>query len=199
MNIADTISVNPVSKTLGALHPEAAARFFNTNTSDAVKKAKSSRQTVSGILFASSTPSVNHFGATILLLRLLFSTILIVSGSLILSGEIFAPTEMINAEYLGLGEIIAGSMLALGFLSRVAMGISTGLFGYIAAMAIMSGVFDMQALLCCMGSLVFLVMGTGKYSCDFLLRKTIILQARRRQKRIREQRLSYRAYRIHNM
>lgn len=131
--------------------------------------------------------------------RLLFSALLIISGSFILSGEILPSTYIIDSFYLGLGEIIAGSMLALGLLSRFVMGSATLFFGYVAIISIMSGIFDMQALLCCMSSLVFFIMGAGKYSCDFLIRKSILLRSIRHQKKIREQRLSYRAYRIHNM
>ncbi|MDE6796163.1 MAG: DoxX family protein [Muribaculaceae bacterium] len=201
MNIAETISVNPVSKTLGALHfrPETALNFLSSESAKSLKQKRTEKNSFSKFLFASSSPSVKGFGKSMLVFRLLFSALLIVSGSFILSGEISATTNLIEAQYLGLGEIIIGSMLALGFLSRFAMGVSTVFFGYIAAMSIMSGVFDAQALMWCLGSLVFLTMGTGKYSSDFLIRKAIVLRSRRRERELRENRLSYRAFRIHNM
>lgn len=199
MNIAETISVNPVSKTLGALHPEAALRFLNTESTKSLKQKRTEQHSLSRVLFASSSPSVKEYGATMLLFRLLFSALFIVSGSFILSGEIEASTNLINAQYLGLGEIIAGGMLALGLFSRLAMGASTVFFGYVATVSIMAGVFDVQALMWCFGSLVFFTMGSGKYSSDFLIRKAIILRSRRREKKLRENRLSYRAFRIQNM
>ncbi len=202
MNIAETISVNPVSKTLGALHsinPEAALRFLSPESAKSLNQTRTEQHSFSKFLFASSSPSVKEYGASMLLFRLLFSALLIVSGSFILSGEIAASTNLINAQYLGLGEIIAGGMLALGLFSRLAMGASTIFFGYVATISIMEGVFDLPALMWCLGSLVFFTMGAGKYSSDFLIRKAIILRSRRREKELRENRLSYRAFRIQNM
>lgn len=199
MNIAETISVNPVSKTLGALHPEAALKFLNTESAKSLRQNRTGKNSFSRFLFASSSPSVKGFGQSMLVFRLLFSALLIISGSFILSGQIAASTNLFPSQYLGLGEIIIGGMLALGFLSRLAMGVSTVFFGYIATMSIMSGVFDAQALMWCLGSLVFLTMGTGKYSSDFLIRKAIVLRSRRKERKLRENRLSYRAFRIQNM
>lgn len=199
MSIADTISVNPVSKTLGALHPEAAIRYFNTYATDSLRQKKTAKKSFSKFFFASSAPSVNRFGATVLLFRFLFATIFIVSGCFIISGNLQVPVEFVSPLYFGLGEIIVGSLLAIGLLSRVVMLAATCVFGYLSVIAILSGYFDIQALLLCLGSLVFLTIGTGKYSCDFLIRKALVIRAKRKQKELREQRLSYRAYSLHNM
>lgn len=199
MNIADTISVNPVSKTLGALHPEAAVRYFNTYAADNSRQKKTAKKSFSKFFFASSAPSVNRFGATVLLFRFLFATIFIISGSFILSGNLQAPVDFISPLYFGLGEIIVGSLLAIGLLSRIAMLTATCVFGYLSVIDIMAGYFDIQTLMLCFGSLVFLTIGTGKYSCDFLIRKAMVIRAKRKQKELREHRLSYRAYSLHNM
>lgn len=199
MNIAETISVNPVSKTLGALNPEATINFIHTHQIETLSKRKASKSSRSALLFASSTPGSKDYGVAMLLLRLLFSALLIVSGSFIISGEISSPVNLINTQYFGLAEIIAGTMLALGLMSRIAMTASTIFFGYISYTAIMTGIFDMQALLCCLTSGVFMVLGAGKYSSDFLIRKAMILRRRRRQKQLCEERLSYRAFRLQNM
>ncbi len=92
-----------------------------------------------------------------------------------------------------------GSLLAIGLLSRIAMLTATCVFGYLSVIAIMAGYFDIQTLMLCFGSLVFLTIGTGKYSCDFLIRKAMVIRAKRKQKELREHRLSYRAYSLHNM
>lgn len=201
MNIAETISVNPVSKTLGAINfrSETALGLLYTESAKSLKQNRTGKNSFSKFLFASSSPSVKGFGKSMLLFRLLFSALLIVSGSFILSGEITASTNLIDSQYLALGEIIVGGLLALGLFSRFAMGVSTLFFGYVATLSIMSGVFDLQALMWCLGSLVFFAMGTGKYSSDFLIRKAILLRSRRREEKLRENRLSYRAFRIQNM
>lgn len=199
MSTTNTISVNPVSKTLGALHPEAAIRFFNTYAVDSSKQRLKTKKSFARFFFASSAPSINRFGSSVLLFRLLFAIIFILSGSFILSGNLESPTNVFAPQHMAIGEIIIGSMLAVGLLSRVTMGIATGVFGYLATISIMSGNFDIQILLFCLGSLVFLTMGTGKYSADFLIRKALVIRAKRRQKEIKEQRLSYRAYRLYNM
>lgn len=52
MNIAETISVNPVSKTLGALHPEATLSFLKNNRTSSIVNNK--RKSRSSLLFGTS-------------------------------------------------------------------------------------------------------------------------------------------------
>ena len=199
MNTAQTISVNPVSKTLGALNPEATVRFLQQHARkvDVFKNQKP--LTMSSFLFACSAPTSYSYGGAILLLRVLFSALLIVSGGFILAGEISSPINFIEAEYFALGEIFAGALLAFGLLSRPAMLIASAIFGISVFNSIMAGIFDMQSLLSLLGSVFFLVMGAGRYSTDFLIRKAMVLRKRENQRKIREQRLSYRAYRLQHM
>ncbi len=200
MNIAETISVNPVSKTLGVLNPEATLEFIRSHSSaNEAKKSKTEKKSVRNFLLASSTPGVKDFGSSMLLFRWLFSAILIVSGSFILAGEITSPFAFVDSQLFAISEIVVGGMLTLGLFSRIVMIASCLFFGYASFLSIEAGIFDMQNLLFCLGSLVFAIMGSGRYSCDFLIRKSIILHRRRKQRQLREDRLSYRAYRIHHM
>ncbi len=199
MNISETISVNPVSKTLGTLNTEATLEFIRNHTASAERSAKTSNRPAGKMLLASSTPGVASYGVAILLLRFLFAAMLIVSGSFILSGEIMSPFGFIDSVAFATGEIIIGGMLALGLLSRVAMSIAVLCFGYASFLSIEAGVFDLQSLLLCLGSSFFLIMGTGRFSCDFLIRKAIVLRRQRKERKLRQDRLTYRAYRIQNM
>ncbi|MDE6753207.1 MAG: DoxX family protein [Muribaculaceae bacterium] len=196
MNVsADIISVDPARTTLGALHPEITerlARKVNVNAPSAL----SSKKMWLNMTFASSTPGVARNSRTLLLLRLCFAALLIVSGSFILYGEILTPNATLAPSVFAALEIAAGSMLALGFLSRFAMLTMVALFGVMSYDSISAGVFDMQSLLCCFASLAFLIMGTGRYSCDFLIRKAIILSAARRRRQRKADRFSYKAYRM---
>lgn len=192
MNVAETISVNPGQKTLGALHPEAVARFLRTT--EFRNNNTSSQKMWMRLTFAASVPGVKRYSGALLVLRLLLSAIFIVSGSFILSGEIYSPSSPLTSFALGLGEIIVGSMLATGFLSRFAMLAATALFATMSVESIMAGIFDMQSLMCCMLSVIFLVLGAGRYSFDYLLRRAIIRHAIKRRRHREAMRLTYRAY-----
>lgn len=199
MNTAETISVNPVSKTLGALNPEATLRFLEENARKVDLSHDKKALSLSCLFFHTSTPGVSAFSGRMLVFRLMFAALLIVSGSFILAGEITSPIYCLNAEAVALTEIIAGGLLAIGFLSRPAMTAAAVLFGWSATLNAMEGMFDMQAMLCCLGSLFFMVMGTGRFSTDFLIRKAMVVRKQRKQKQLRADRLSYKAYRIHTM
>ena len=198
MNIAETISVNPVSKTLGAMNPEATMEFIRSHSNQA-QTEKIEKNRSSKILLASSTPNVKGFGVAMLVLRFLFASLLIVSGSLILYGETISNIGFMDPQIIAIAEITIGAMLALGLFSRVAMSASVICFGYASFLSIEAGVFDLQSLLLCLGSSYFLIMGTGRFSCDFLIRKAMVIRRQRKERKLREDRLTYRAYRIQNM
>ena len=133
-----------------------------------------------------------------LLLRWALACLLIVSGSFILSGEIYAPVNYIPSEVYALFEIVIGGMLVLGLLTRIAMGVATIGFATVATLSVVHGVFNLEALMCCMSCLVFLIFGPGKFSCDFLIRKSIVGREEQLQRSISKQRMSYRAFRCAN-
>lgn len=200
MNTAKTISVNPVNKTLGALHPEASIRLFDTKVDLSSEVKSGSGKRALQFFFASSAPSINRYGIYMLVFRVMFAALLIGSGvQLLTQTSLSVSTLGINNLYLSIAEIAAGSMLALGLLSRVAMLAMTALFGYLSVMPLIAGGYDMQSMLCFMGSLVFLTMGAGKFSFDFLIRKAILINSVYRRRRQREERMSYRAFRIQNL
>lgn len=196
MNVAETISINPVDKTLGALNPAAAARFVREHT--APVKSTSNKKGVLDFCFATSAPGMKRFGKQMLLFRSMFATLLIISGSFLVSGEIVSTSDLLTSTTLGIAEIVMGSMLVLGFLSRYAMMASTVLFGIFAGTSIANGVFDTSALLFCLGSMVFMIVGTGKFSADFLIKKALITRAITHRHQQRADRLTYRAYKMHH-
>lgn len=194
MNISSNIiSVDPARKTLGSLHPELTRKFRRHLQS--APRMITRKKTWLDFTFACSTPGSNRFGSSLLLLRLCFAALLVVSGAFIVIGEIYPPYPELPADVLGWSEIAVGISLVLGFMTRWTMLAAVAGFGTAAGLAISNGVFDMQSLMCCMGALVFLILGVGKYSCDFLLRKAIIVSASRHRRRMKAERLSYKAFR----
>ncbi|MDE6444605.1 MAG: DoxX family protein [Muribaculaceae bacterium] len=191
--MADIISVDPAQTTLGALHPEFAERIARKVK---VETPSFSRRMWLDMTFACATPGVARNSRTMLLLRLCFAALMIVSGAFILSGEIYSPLAGFDAVTFAALELAVGSMLALGLFTRFAMFAAVAGFGFMSFQSISAGIFDMQSLLCCLTSLSFLLLGSGRYSADFLLRKSIILRAAKRRRKMQADRLSYKAYRL---
>lgn len=194
MNFTDIISVDPGQKTLGSLHPEITDTILR-NSVLGVKNESTHSYGLLGVFFAAATPGSRRYGLCILLLRMLFATIVIVAGSFILYGEISAPAIPLAPQVYAIALIVIGSMLAVGFLSRIATLTGFAGFAYIAVSAIFMGVFNISALMLCMGSLAFLMLGTGRYSLDFFIRKSIHNRSVNRRRKIAERRLTYQAYR----
>lgn len=190
----DIISVNPGKMTLGALHPEATEKLIRSSA----KMLSTPATTKNGFLnfvFASSTPGVGRFGSYMLICRLLFSALLIVSGAFILSGEINAPAVPFIPFYFAIAELVAGSMIGLGLLTRIASFSCGLLFAYLSVMSILSGIFDMTNLILTFSCVAFAMFGGGKFSVDFLIRKGLINHAIRKRQKMEQNRLSYKAYR----
>lgn len=187
MNNSDTLSVDPGRTTLGALHPELNAQFLRGTVR--VPRRKKSGEKALNFFFAATTLRANSKVVAMLLFRWTLGALLIVSGSLILSGEIDSPVNYINTELYAILEIISGGMLALGLFTRIVMGFATFGFAIISTLLIIKGIFNLEALMCCVSCMFFLIFGSGKFSCDFLIRKAIILATSKRKngacKRIR--------------
>ena len=193
MNISNIISVDPAQKTLGYLHYEITGRMLR-NSGIARNNEPSHSNYMLNLVFSSSSPGGWKYGLCLLLLRLFFAAIMIVSGSFILSGEINPPSVPIPAEIYAISQIVIGGMLALGFFSRFAMLAGFTGYAYIAACKIMAGVFSISSLMLCMACLMFFIIGTGRLSLDFLTRMAILRQQCRRRRKLAARRLSYRAY-----
>lgn len=196
MNNSDTLSVNPGRTTLGALHPEFSTSFLRGTIT--TSHAETDCHKTLNILFGANTLHSNSRGAAMLLLRWALSALLIVSGSFILSGEILSPVSYINPLAYAVFEITAGTLLAVGVLTRIAMGAAALGFAVVATLSVIHGVFNLEALMCCLACMVFLIFGAGKFSGDFLIRKSILNQYAKRKRRIATGKMSYRAFRYAN-
>lgn len=197
MKLSDVISVDPGRITLGELHPTTSVpqRFLRCHAIQS-PTAKRHRHRLASIVKTGMAPGAERFGGYMLLFRCLFATLLIVSGAFILSGEIVDPQAIVGDRIFAIAEIIIGALLAVGLSTRFAMAIATIFFGIWSALSISAGVFNMQCLLCTFGSLVFLLTGPGKYSCDFLISKAFVMRSLKSQRRMRADRLSYKSYKV---
>lgn len=189
MNISDIISVNPGRLTLGYLHPEKAGRLLRKTV--IVRNLRNTHKSrYLNAVFTCTAPQADCFGSCMLLFRFLFAALLIVNGSFIASGEIYAPRFMPESSVFSIVEIVAGSLLAIGLFTRPVMtAVAIGL-GIMTTEAVAAGVFDSASLAMLFGSVVFVILGSGKYSCDFLIRKAIILRRRKAKK----EEMTYKAF-----
>lgn len=194
MNVSNIISVDPAKKTLGEQHPEFTAEFLRNTVVCKQAETQNSHKLLN-VLFGSSSPSANRFAGYMLMFRAMFSSLLIVSGAFILSGEILAPASPLAPEALAIGEISVGALLCAGLLTRYAALASTALFLVMTIQSIIAGVFNVQAMMLLYASIGFLVMGAGKYSCDSAISKAFRNYMIRRRERRRQERLSYKAFR----
>lgn len=195
MNITDILSVDPGQNTLGSLHKDIAGTILRN--SGIVRDNVHSNSSYSlNLIFASATPGGMRYGLCLLIFRAMFAAILIVSGSFILSGEIVRQVPLIPIEIFAIGEITVGCLLFLGLLTRFTMLTALVGFGMIAVFNIMNGIFNMSSLMLCMTSFIFLILGSGKLSCDFLIRKAIISRDNKKRRKLISDRMSYRAYKV---
>lgn len=193
MNNTDTLSVDPGRTTLGALHTPSGAGLFRMSVNHAQKK--DSGASFLDVFFATKTMSATSRHPALLLLRWALAAIMIVSGCFILTGEIYSPVAYVDPQIYAIVEITAGALLALGLFTRLAMTVAVAGFATFAIVSTLSGIFNLEALVCCMACMVFLVAGAGKYSCDFLLRKAMLKRESNRRREIKKGKLTYRAFR----
>lgn len=191
-NRTEIISVDPGRKTLGALYSTVNPSILETASRTVCSERKSVMSEVNAML-PTSAPGVDRFGVYMLSFRIFLASMLATSGILILSGHLTAPTSPLPALHYAIFEIIAGVSLGLGLFTRFSMGAITLLFTASAVESLVAGVFDMQAFLSFFGCLWFFTAGSGKYSCDFLIKKGLRKRAIKRRHRLQEDRLSYRA------
>lgn len=184
MKISDTISVNPGKTALG--HVDSSSTILRnpvlgaetTGHFDLVK-----------ILFPASKAGVSEFSKYEVPLRTLFCTILIVTGITILTN----PSGMHDAAF-AICTICFGGLLALGILARPIM-LGASIFYCISgALALRSGIVDMNVFALMFGCLVFTVAGAGKYSCDSLIRHEILHHKRNKENKRKENLMSYKAF-----
>lgn len=148
--------------------------------------------------FATHAPGVSAFGKYMLLLRVLFSAFLIAAGIFTLQNPASAPQIEFSPEVFAYIQIATGASLLLGFLSRFSMIASSIVFTAVALNSVSAGLFDSDAILGLFSSVAFLVLGSGKYSCDFLLKKVIVKQSMKSNRIKKSKRMTYKAFSMHD-
>ena len=165
MKIQDTISVNPSKTALG--HSESSVSgIFRSQVIN--QEAHESKVDFLSFVFPTTNFGISSLKNFSLPLRALFSTILIVAGLTILENSVG-----FHSAGFGIVEIIFGGFLALGLLTRPVMFGAAVYFAISAALSIRYGNADITSLALMFGCFVFSVTGSGKYSLDLLLRKSV--------------------------
>ncbi|MCH5224006.1 MAG: DoxX family protein [Muribaculaceae bacterium] len=165
MKIQDTISVNPGKTALGHTEDYTSAIF---RTQVVNKEAASHKIDLVSFLFPSTAAGFTGLKNYALPLRALFATILIVAG---LSS--MATLGGFHAMGLGIVEIVFGGLLAIGVLTRPVMFGAAIFFAIYSALSVRTGHADISSLSLMFGCFIFSAMGSGKYSVDLLLRKSV--------------------------
>lgn len=182
MKINDTISVNPGKEALGQTGKESIFRASVINR----ETDKASISAVSFVLPTTKSGSA-EFTKYSVPLRALFASILILAG-------LMCVTNAVNTGY-GVCSLIFGGLLAIGAFTRPVMIGAAAYYAVISALSIRAGGADLFSLSLMFGCMIFSVFGSGKYSCDFLLRKAIRRNKIKAEKRRSQNALSYKAYR----
>ncbi|MCH5225991.1 MAG: hypothetical protein J1D77_08305 [Muribaculaceae bacterium] len=186
MKINDTISVNPSKKTLGHVETPVSSIFRSP-----VIGVDSARDNVDilQLVFPTTKSGLAEYEKFALPIRTLFATILIVTGITLLSASASVA--------LGICSLCFGGCLAIGLFTRPVMLGASVFYCITGALALRAGSPDLLVFSLMFGSLIFAMMGSGKYSCDFLIRSSIKRAKRRSESRRRENALSYKAF--HNL
>lgn len=199
MNRIEVLSVDPGEKTLGALHPEAAACLAAGSRIIAPRESSICTDTLS-FLTAVRHPSMLRMGFSLLLLRCLFGAALIVGGAYAIDPQAFAADlsqgTAFSNHWLALVQIAAGSLVCLGFSTRLVCLALAAVCGTLTFTALESGTAFEPYALPLFGALVFAVMGPGCISFDCLVQKGINKwrQHRNDPARLAAKRLSYEAF-----
>lgn len=187
MKIADTISVNPGKETLGhsTLPTESIFRQSVLN-----KEKDKTRTNFLTLLFPTVKSGSSEFVKYSLPLRSVFATILILTGLTTLQST--ATTLPFG---LSVCSLIFGGFLALGLFTRPVMLGAASYYAVCAALSLRMGNPDMISLCLMFGAMIFSAYGSGKYSCDFLIRQAFRRHKIAVQKKRSQNALSYKAFR----
>lgn len=186
MKIADTISVNPSKTALGHVENPTASIFRNP-----VLGAEQNRHSINilSMLFPTCKEGTGEYRKYEVPLRTLFATILIVTGIAVLTSGVAAYSVS-----FAICSLAFGALLALGLFTRPVMIGAAVYFCITGALAIRTGMADISVFSLMFGCLIFGVMGSGKYSCDSLIRKAIARQTKRAQLKHKENLMGYKAF-----
>lgn len=186
MKTSDTISVNPGKVTLGQTESNT-ANIFRANVIDRNKHTGS--VDILAVLCPSVGSGVNELKNYALPLRALFATLLIVAGLTVLQ-----TSSGIQLTAMGVLELVFGSLLAIGFLTRPIMAAAAVYFAIAGALSIRSGQTDITSLCLMFGCGLFCILGSGKYSVDLMLRSAILKYRKRKAARRSSEVLGYKAF-----
>ena len=183
MKITDTISVNPGKTALG--HVDASSSIFRQHV---IGNQKTSMPDAMQLVFPSSGAGSSEFRKYSVPMRTLFATILIVCGISILTA----------ASAYGVGFAVCslcfGSFLAMGLFTRPVMLGASVYYCIMGALALRGGNADISMFALMFGCLLFGLFGSGKYSCDTLIRQAIRRHRVKAQKKRTEECMGYKAF-----
>lgn len=138
MNKIEVLSVNPSENTLGALNPEVASTVARSSRIIGNRSDTLIDDTVN-FLTAVKHPSAMRLGTALLLLRVAFGVLLIVSGCFsIPSLYTIDSLAALQPYWLGILQIAVGASFCLGFATRLVSLAGLLTFGTIAAFSITS-------------------------------------------------------------
>ena len=184
MKISDTISVNPSKNTLG--HVEAPSIFRSPVIG--IESSPTHLDLVK-LLFPTAGAGVTEFRKYALPMRTLFATILIVTGLTMLSTPFGTYTQG-----FAICNLCFGGLLALGFLTRPVMAGAAIYFCITGALGLRNGITDMTVFCLMFGCIIFCIVGAGKYSCDTLIRASILRYKRKTDKQNIDNFMGYKAF-----
>lgn len=189
MKTTDTISVNPGKSTLGHVNEEARNLFRKNIISGSTEH--SAKWSPAEWLFPTTAAGVDEFKKYALPLRVLFATILIVSGLTVVE----ATTPGFSLGY-GIAMMTAGGFLALGLLTRPVMAVSSVFLAIYGALALRSGNVQISDFSLMFGCLFFAATGSGKYSIDQFIKRGIHRISERKEKAVKDGKFTYKAFHI---
>lgn len=186
MKITDTISVNPSKTTLGQVEASSSNLF---RASVIGTRTETNQLNLMSFFFPTTAAGVSEFKKYAVPLRTLFSTILIVTGISLL--------EISMSPALAICSICFGVFLAIGFLTRPIMLGASVFYCIFGALALRSGLADISVFALMFGCILFAIMGSGKYSCDALIRNYSKRLIRKAENKRKENFMGYKAF--HNV
>lgn len=191
MSDVNVISINPALQTKASLNPDIfdkiniEPRHIDMRVRTASEKFSRLKSRLN-FFFGLRGHMPRPMSAKLFALRLLMGGLLIALG---LAGGFTAP-----AFNVATCELILGVALILGFFTRMVSFAAFAVFATFATVAAIGGYIDLADIVPGVVALMFCVIGPGKYCIDSLMRRGMVLSARRRMRRRAEDRLSYRAF-----
>lgn len=185
-----TISVEPAKMTLADKKTkEMAAEFIRMKVMDIPSESHNNVQAINLVL-PKEADGLHMMKNYYLPLRTIFSALLVISGiSMIIQGSSILVV-------FGSIQIFGALTLAIGLFSRITMAISAVLYAIAGIMALRSGMMEVSNFAMMFGAIVFSLCGSGQYSCDKYLRRTLFRKKRNAKRKKSEMALSYKAFSI---